>query len=193
MAFVRLVVEADARPAKRLFVSGDAIVAEPLLPPVIARVDQVQIGHVGRLELAAQLALLGGDAFRARHRRELGFEQFDAFETRPIARPCADADVGITGLDVDEVVAGRHADREFRMSHLERAQPPCQPGVCKGVRGGDGEEALVLLPLGGERRLDGIECLAKRRQQTVAERRQRARPRSRTNSGAPSRSSRAFT
>ena len=125
-----------------------------------------------RLELSAELALLGGHALRTSHRRELGFEQLDAFEPRPIARPGPDADVGIAGLDVDDVVAGRHANREFRMSHLERAQPPRQPGVRKGVSGGDGEEALVLLPLGGERRLQGIERLAKRRQQAVTERRQ---------------------
>ena len=32
-------------PSKRLLVRGDAIVAEPLLPPVVARIDQMRIGH----------------------------------------------------------------------------------------------------------------------------------------------------
>ena len=58
MALVGLVFEPDARAAASTDSSaGDAIVAEPLLPPVVARIDQMLVRNVVRLELAAEPAL----------------------------------------------------------------------------------------------------------------------------------------
>ena len=89
------------------------------------------------------------------------------------------------------LVAGRHPDRKVRMLHLESAQPPGQPGVGEGVGGGDREQRFIFLAMACERGFDRIEgagqgAEASRAPSGVS----RARPFSRTNKGAPSRSSR---
>ncbi len=93
-------------------------------------------------------------------------------EPRPIAGPGPDRDIRVSRLQVDDLVAGGKADRELRMLHLECAQPPGKPGVSERVRRRDRQEALVLLPMAGEGRLDGVERAAQRRQQPLPQGRQ---------------------
>ena len=76
------------------------------------------------------------------------------------------------------------------MLDLEGAQPP-EPGVGEGEGGGDGQQRLILARR--ERRLDAVERLGQLGQQAEAKEVSRARPFSRTNRAAPSRSSNNLT
>src|SRR3954451_799303 len=106
MAFVGLVLEADAGAPENRFVGGNAVVGEPLLPPVVARVDAVLTGKVAGLERPAELALDRGNALRAGHWREGRFEQPVFLHSLPTAAAAADRDVGIAAAQVAKLVAG---------------------------------------------------------------------------------------
>ena len=65
--------------AKHGFVGRHAIVGEPLLPPVVARVDAGSgAGRSCGSSLRPSLRSTARDAFRAGHRREVGFRTADA-------------------------------------------------------------------------------------------------------------------
>ena len=57
MALVSLAVETNAGTPEDIVVGSNAIVAEPLLPPIVARVDQVLARDVVRLQLSSELPL----------------------------------------------------------------------------------------------------------------------------------------
>ena len=100
MALVRLVLEADPGAPKHRFIGGNAVVGEPLLPPFVARIDPILVGHVVRLEPAAELALDLGNALRARHRRECRLEQPMMLHPLPAALAGANGDVRIAAPQI---------------------------------------------------------------------------------------------
>ena len=131
---------------------------------------QMLVRDVVRLELAAKPALDLGDAFRAGHGREGRLEQPMLLHPFPAAAAGADRDVGVAAAQVAQFVAGRHPDRKVGMLHLERAEPPRQPGIGEGMRGGDRQQRFVFLAMAGERRLDRVERARQGGQQAGAER-----------------------
>jgi len=176
MSFVGLVLEADAGSAKNRFIGGNAIVAKPLLPPVVGRVYPVLMGQVPRFQPATEPSFDLGNALGARHWSEVRLKQPVFLKTFPPAAAAADRDVGIAAAQIAKFVAGRHPDGKIGMLHLERAEPPRQPGVGEGVRGGDGQERFVLLPVAGEGRFDRIERRGQGRKQALPKRGQASAP-----------------
>ena len=124
---------------------------------------------------------------------KLDVEQPMFLHAFPAAAAAADRDIGVAAAQVAQLVAGRHPDCEVGMLHLERAQPPREPGVGESMRGGDRQQRFVFLAMAGECRLDRVEGAGQWRQQALPKRGQPSAPFSRTNNGDPSRSSRLLT
>src|SRR5690348_10286057 len=158
MAFVRLAIEADARTSKDALVNGNPIVAEPLVPPIVVWIDQIQLRQVARFQLATELRLSFRNTVRSRHRSEARLEQLVMLQTFPITPASADCDIGAARSQIDQLIARRHSHREVRMIDLKGAETPGEPGVGERVRRGDGKESLILFAMTCEGRLDRIEC-----------------------------------
>ena len=126
--------------------------------------------NVTRLELAAKPALDLADTFRAGHGREGRLEQPMFLDPLPAAGTGADCDVGVPAPQVAQLVARRQAHGKVGMVHLERAEPPRQPGVGEGMRGRDREQRFVFLAMACERRLDRVESPRQGGNQASAER-----------------------
>src|SRR4051812_35061244 len=102
MSLVRLIFEANSAPAASGLHNVNAVVAEPLLPPVVGRTNAVLMRHVLRLELTAELILNRGNAFRAGHRREAGLKQAELVHPFPTAVAGADRNVGVACTQVTQ-------------------------------------------------------------------------------------------
>src|SRR5205085_291471 len=94
MPDVRLVLEPDASATQDGFVRRNAIVGEPLLPPVVAGIDADLLRYIVRLDRTAEVAFDGGDTIRACHRREVGFEELMFLKPLPPAISAANRDIG---------------------------------------------------------------------------------------------------
>src|SRR3569623_1561606 len=102
MALVGLAVEADSGTPEHAVIGRDSIVREPLLPPIVVRIDQVTVVKVLWPKRAAKTGLRRANALRARHRREARLEQLVMLQPFPAAPAAADRDVGLARAQVDE-------------------------------------------------------------------------------------------
>ena len=172
MALVRLVLEPDAGTAEHQLIGRHAVVAKPLLPPVVARIDAILMGEVRRLQGTAKLPLDERDAVGTGHRGERRFEKSIFLQPLPAAISRADRDVGVSAPHIAKLVAGRHSNGKVRVFHLKSAETPREPGVGKRVRRRDRQQRFVFLAVARKSRLDGVKRTRERRQQALAERRQ---------------------
>src|SRR5579884_1716186 len=140
MALVCLVLEANASLPQQRVVGRDAIVAEPLLPPFVGRIDPFFLRDVLRLEFSADLPLNLEQPIRARHWRKRRFEEPNFIKPFPAAVPGTDRNVRIAAAEVTHLIACCHPHGEVGMCHLECAKAPGEPGIRKSVRRRDREK-----------------------------------------------------